>query len=185
MNSLNSWLKPAFCFAAWQHWRTKRWHVPLFTVCLAVFPFEIRPLTFTFGFFRKKPVRPELRALMDCSLSITFYIYRMSAMLQTWVYNVNHSSRQKSMQPNKIDGAPSIWVTLSFTRYRFIIMVPVRKRHSLNDFTTQSSHCVDRAGVQANMASYEFWIPSWYHDVMRTGSFSVEWVFPRTYSYTI
>ena len=44
------------------------------------------------------------------------------------------------MQPNKIDRAPSIWVTLSFTRYGFIIMVPVRIRHSFKRFyhTVQS-----------------------------------------------
>ena len=42
---------------------------------------------------------------------------------------------------------------------------PVWRRHSSHEFATQSSHSVDLAGWQANMASIEFG----YHDVMRMG----------------
>ena len=42
---------------------------------------------------------------------------------------------------------------------RCVWIGPVRIRHSSHDFTTQSSHVVDRAGWQAKMASIEFWIP--------------------------
>ena len=38
-------------------------------------------------------------------------------------------------------------------------MEPVRIRRSSHHFATQSSHLVDRAGLQAKMASIEFWIP--------------------------
>ena len=41
----------------------------------------------------------------------------------------------------------------------FVKVGPVRIRHSSHDFGWQSSHSVDLAGWQANMASIEIWIP--------------------------
>ena len=42
--------------------------------------------------------------------------------------------------------------------WTYNVQKPVRIRHSSHEFATQSSHCVDRSGWQAKMASIEIWI---------------------------
>ena len=53
-------------------------------------------------------------------------------------------------------------------------LVRMRIRHRSHHFATQSSHCVDRAGWQAKIASIEFWIP-WHNAHTHTSWTSIRW----------